>query len=54
MKFSHCGSSNYIMNDLQSPNEYVRGMTLKFLTRIHDPEILESLIPSVRNGLVSF
>eukprot|EP00158_Paraphelidium_tribonemae_P007359 Partr_v1_DN28215_c0_g1_i1_m76298 putative The coatomer is a cytosolic protein complex that binds to dilysine motifs and reversibly associates with Golgi non- clathrin-coated vesicles, which further mediate biosynthetic protein transport from the ER, via the Golgi up to the trans Golgi network. Coatomer complex is required for budding from Golgi membranes, and is essential for the retrograde Golgi-to-ER transport of dilysine-tagged proteins (By similarity) len=42
---------NYIMNDLQSANEYVRGMTLKFLCRVRDAEILESLIPSVRAGL---
>ena len=42
---------NYIRNDLQSPNEYVRGMTLKFLSRVREVEILEPLVPSVRSGL---
>lgn len=46
-------NSNYIRNDLQSPNEYVRGVTLRLLCKLREPEILEPLIPSCRNGLVS-
>lgn len=43
---------NALRNDLQHPNEYVRGVTLRFLTRIREPEILEPLLPSVRSCLV--
>ena len=43
---------NALRNDLQHPNEYVRGITLRFLTRIHEAEILEPLVPSVRACLV--
>ncbi|PJF19879.1 Coatomer subunit beta [Paramicrosporidium saccamoebae] len=39
---------NALRNDLQHPNEYVRGVTLRFLTRIREAEILEPLLPSVR------
>jgi coatomer subunit beta len=44
---------NALRNDLQHPNEYVRGTTLRFLTRIKEIEILEPLQPSVRQCLVS-
>lgn len=43
---------NALRNDLQHPNEYVRGVTLRFLTRIGEAEILEPLIPSLRSCLV--
>lgn len=43
---------NALRNDLQHPNEYVRGVTLRFLTRIREAEILEPLVPSVRQCLV--
>ncbi|CAG9465410.1 unnamed protein product [Pedinophyceae sp. YPF-701] len=36
-----------LRNNLQHPNEYVRGVTLRFLCRIHEEEILEPLVPSV-------
>eukprot|EP00884_Botryococcus_braunii_P022038 jgi/Botrbrau1/8518/Bobra.0029s0022.1 len=36
-----------LRNNLQHPNEYIRGMTLRFLCRIHEEEILEPLIPSI-------
>ncbi|KAJ3681868.1 hypothetical protein LUZ60_014441 [Juncus effusus] len=36
-----------LRNNLQSPNEYIRGVTLRFLCRLSNPEILEPLIPSV-------
>lgn len=43
---------NALRNDLQHPNEYVRGVTLRFLARIREAEILEPLLPSVRVCLV--
>ena len=36
-----------LRNNLQHPNEYIRGVTLRFLCRIHEEEILEPLIPSI-------
>lgn len=38
---------NAIRNDLQHPNEYVRGNTLRFLTKLKEPELLEPLMPTV-------
>ena len=42
----HC--SNALRNNLIAPNEYIRGCTLRFLTKLREPELLESLIPSVK------
>ncbi|KIY64902.1 coatomer protein [Cylindrobasidium torrendii FP15055 ss-10] len=43
---------NAIRNDLQHPNEYIRGATLRFLTKIaKDAELLEPLIPTCRSCL---
>lgn len=42
---------NAIRNDLQHPNEYIRGSTLRFLQKINEPEILEPLVPTVRQCL---
>ncbi|KZO94106.1 coatomer beta subunit [Calocera viscosa TUFC12733] len=39
---------NAIRNDLQHPNEYVRGATLRFLQKLTDPELLEPLVPTAR------
>lgn len=39
---------NAIQRDLQHPNEYIRGNTLRFLTKLHEPELLEQLVPSAR------
>ncbi|KAK9465355.1 adaptin N terminal region-domain-containing protein [Lipomyces arxii] len=39
---------NAIRNDLQHPNEYIRGVTLRFLSKLKEPELLEPLVPSVR------
>ena len=39
-------------NDLQHPNEFVKGSTLRFLTKLHDPELLEPLVPAVRSALL--
>lgn len=45
--------SNAWRNDLQHPNEYVRGATLRFLCHLREPELLEPLMPSIRNCLVN-
>ncbi|KAJ3552668.1 hypothetical protein NM688_g4030 [Phlebia brevispora] len=43
---------NAIRNDLQHPNEYIRGATLRFLQKISkDVEVLEPLIPICRSCL---
>ena len=36
-----------LRNNLQHPNEFLRGATLRFLCRISETEILEPLIPSI-------
>ncbi|VDM33224.1 unnamed protein product [Hydatigera taeniaeformis] len=33
--------------DLQHPNEYIRGCTLRFLCKLREPELLEPLMPSI-------
>ncbi|GIL87816.1 hypothetical protein Vretimale_13121 [Volvox reticuliferus] len=40
-----------LRNNLQHPNEYIRGVTLRFLCRIKEEEILEPLIPSILSNL---
>lgn len=42
---------NAIQHDLQHPNEYVRGNTLRFLCKLKEPELLETLVPNVRQCL---
>lgn len=42
---------NAIQHDLQHPNEYIRGNTLRFLTKLKEPELLEQMVPSVRSCL---
>lgn len=42
---------NAIRNDLQHPNEYIRGATLRFLQKIRESELLEPLVPTVRSCL---
>ncbi|XP_067946901.1 coatomer subunit beta-like [Watersipora subatra] len=34
--------------DLQHPNEYIRGCTLRFLCKLKEPELLEPLMPTIR------
>ncbi|CAH1975588.1 unnamed protein product [Acanthoscelides obtectus] len=34
--------------DLQHPNEFVRGSTLRFLCKLREPELLEPIMPSIR------
>ncbi|XP_023735470.1 coatomer subunit beta-1 [Lactuca sativa] len=40
-----------LRNNLQHPNEYIRGVTLRFLCRINEAEIIEPLIPSILTNL---
>ncbi|KAK1386785.1 Coatomer subunit beta [Heracleum sosnowskyi] len=40
-----------LRNNLQHPNEYIRGVTLRFLCRLNEVEIIEPLIPSVLANL---
>jgi coatomer subunit beta len=43
---------NALRNDLISPNEFVRGCMLRFLCKLKEPELLEPLIPSIKQALV--
>ncbi|KZV24781.1 Coatomer, beta subunit isoform 1 [Dorcoceras hygrometricum] len=40
-----------LRNNLQHPNEYIRGVTLRFLCRLNEVEIFEPLIPSILSNL---
>ena len=40
-----------LRNNLQHPNEYIRGVTLRFLCRIAEEELLEPLVPSIMANL---
>ncbi|CAA7062447.1 unnamed protein product [Microthlaspi erraticum] len=40
-----------LRNNLQHPNEYIRGVTLRFLCRLRETEVMEPLIPSVLQNL---
>ncbi|KAL2465006.1 Coatomer subunit beta-1 [Abeliophyllum distichum] len=40
-----------LRNNLQHPNEYIRGVTLRFLCRLNEVEIIEPLIPSIMSNL---
>merc|ERR1712227_463057 len=37
--------------DLQHPNEFIRGSTLRFLCKLKEPELVEPLMPSIRSCL---
>lgn len=37
--------------DLQHPNEFIRGATLRFLCKLKEPELLEPLLPPIRSCL---
>jgi coatomer subunit beta len=39
---------NALMNDLNHPNEYVRGSMLRFLCKVKDEEILGPRVPSIK------
>ncbi|KAI9084467.1 hypothetical protein K1719_033455 [Acacia pycnantha] len=38
-----------LRNNLQHPNEYIRGVTLQFLCRLNETEIIEPLIPCIHS-----
>ena len=40
-----------LRNNLQHPNEFIRGCTLRFLCRIKEQEILQPLLPSIMSNL---
>lgn len=40
-----------LRNNLQHPNEYIRGVTLRFLCRIREEDILEPLVPAILENL---
>ncbi|PVU98012.1 hypothetical protein BB559_001831 [Furculomyces boomerangus] len=42
---------NALLNDINHPNEYIRGATLRFLCHIKDQELLEPLLGPVRECL---
>lgn len=42
---------NAIQRDLKHPNEYIRGNTLRFISKLKEPELLETLVPNVRQCL---
>jgi len=43
--------TNNLRNDLSHANEYIRGCTLRFLCKLKEAEILEPLIPMVKQNL---
>jgi len=43
--------SNGIQNDLQHPNEYIRGNTLRFLCKLRETELIEPLLSCARSCL---
>lgn len=43
--------SNGIRNDLQHPNEYIRGNTLRFLCKLREAELIEPCLSSARSSL---
>jgi len=42
---------NGIRNDLQHPNEYIRGNTLRFICKLREPELIEPLLAPARQCL---
>jgi coatomer subunit beta len=56
VSFSNYGTLQILIcqnlrNSLQHPNEYIRGVALRFLCRMKEEELLEPLIPSVLANL---
>lgn len=51
LHFADTKKSNGIRNDLQHPNEYIRGNTLRFLCKLREAELLEPLLTPARNCL---
>jgi coatomer subunit beta len=42
---------NALLGDLHHPNEYVRGSMLRFLCKLQEPELLDPLIPAIKECL---
>ena len=42
---------NALMKDLQHPNEFIAGCSLRFLCRIHEVELIEPLLPAIKTNL---
>lgn len=42
---------NMVRNELVHANEFTRGCALRFVCKIHDAEILEPLVPAIRQNL---
>ena len=42
---------NAMRNDLNHPNEYIRGSALRLVCKLHEEELLQPLVPSVRQNL---
>ncbi|CCW64477.1 unnamed protein product [Phytomonas sp. EM1] len=42
---------SFLRNDLQHPNEYVRGLTLRFLCKIEEQDLVEPLVSAVVQNL---
>ena len=40
--------SNALRNDLNHPNEYIRGCTLRFLCKLKEQDLLEPLVASIK------
>jgi vesicle coat complex subunit len=38
----------FTRKDLQHPNEFIKGSTLRFLCKLKEPELLEPLMPAIR------
>ena len=45
------GAAVLLFQDLQHPNEFIRGSTLRFLCKLKEPELLEPLMPAIRSCL---
>lgn len=41
-------TSFFHFQDLQHPNEFIRGSTLRFLCKLKESELLEPLMPAIR------
>ena len=42
---------NALLKDLHHANEYVRGSMLRFLCKLREPELLDPLIPTIKECL---
>ena len=42
---------NFIRNDLQHANEYIRGCTLRFVCKVREQELIEPLTDSIMSNL---